>query len=258
VTEIHQQALVDPTAEIDEDVSIGPFSVIGPDVRIAAGTRIASHVVINGPTRIGKHNEIFQFASLGDAPQDIGYQGEPTRLEIGDHNVIRESCTISRGTVHGGGVTRFGSHNFMMAYAHVAHDCQVGDHGIFANGASLGGHVELGDYVTLGGYALIHQHVRVGSYSFCGMGAGVSKDVPPYMMIAGHPAQPHGLNAVGLKRRGFDREQIKRLRQAYKLLYLSGMKLDDAVQAIEQLDSNCDRLAALVNFIKSSKRSIVR
>jgi UDP-N-acetylglucosamine acyltransferase len=258
VTGIHPQALVDPSAEIDESVTIGPFSVIGPDVQIAAGTHIASHVVINGPTTIGKNNEIFQFASLGDAPQDISYKGEPTSLEMGDNNVIRESCTISRGTVHGGGVTRFGSHNFMMAYAHVAHDCQVSDNCIFANGASLGGHVELGDHVTLGGYALIHQHVRVGSYSFCGMGAGVSKDVPPYMMIAGHPAQPHGLNAIGLKRRGFDREEIKRLRQAYKLLYMSGLKLDEAVQAIEQIDTSCAKLAALIDFIKASKRSIVR
>lgn len=255
---IHPQAIIDPSAKIDEGVSIGPFSVIGADVQIGADTRVASHVVINGPTTIGTGNDIFQFASIGDAPQDISYKGEPTRLEIGNNNVIRESCTLSRGTVHGGGVTRFGDNNFMMAYAHVAHDCQVGSHGIFANGASLGGHVILGNYVTLGGFALIHQHVRVGSYSFCGMGAGVSKDVPPYMMVAGHPAEPHGLNAVGLKRRGFSSGEIQTLRQAYKLLYMSGMKLDDALDAIQQLDEACEKLAALVDFIKASRRSIVR
>jgi len=257
MSEISPQALVDPSAVIAEGVSIGPFSVIGADVEIGAGTWIGPHVVINGPTRIGENNKIYQFASVGEAPQDIGYQGEPTKLEIGDNNIIRESVTMSRGTVKGGGVTRIGSNNFFMAYTHVAHDCQVGSHVIFANGASLGGHAVINDYVTLGGFALIHQFVKVGAYSFCGMGSGVNKDVPPYMIVTGNPADARGLNTVGLKRRGFSAETIKALKNAYREVYTSGKKLVDAVDALQQ-GEQCAEVETFIDFIKNAERSIVR
>lgn len=258
MTQVHPQAIVDSRASLADNVSIGPFSVIGPEVEIGEGTWVGSHVVINGPTSIGKHNRIYQFSSLGEAPQDIDYRGEQTRLEIGDNNVIRENCSLNRGTPHGGGVTRFGNNNFMMAYAHVAHDCQVGSYTIFANGASLGGHAVIGDYVILSGFALIHQFVNVGAYSFCGMGAGVSKDVPPYIIVSGNPAEAHGLNSTGLKRRGFSADTIKILRDAYRTVYKSGFKLGDAVKELKAQYADNIEVQYFADFIDSAKRSIVR
>jgi len=258
MSSISSQSVIDPSAKIAEGVSIGPFSVIGPDVEIDEGTWIGPHVVINGPTKIGKRNKIFQFTSLGEEPQDISYKGEPTRLEIGDDNIIRESCTMSRGTQNGQGVTRVGSHNFIMAYAHIAHDCQVGSHVIFANGASLGGHVVIGDYVTLGGFALIHQFVKVGAYSFCGMGSGVNKDVPPYIIVTGNPADARGLNSVGLKRRGIPADSIRALKNAYRDIYTSGMKLTEAVEQLQEQDKKCPEVENFVEFIRTAERSIVR
>lgn len=255
---IDTRAVIDPAAKIAAGVSIGPFSVIGPDVEIGEGTWIGPHVVINGPTKIGKNNKIYQFASIGEGPQDISYHGEPTRLEIGDDNIIRESCTISRGTVKGGSLTTVGNNNFLMAYSHVAHDCHVGSYTIFANGASLGGHVEIGDYVILGGFALIHQFVKVGAYSFCGMGCGVSKDVPPYLIISGNPAEAHGLNSIGLKRRGLTDSAIKGLREAYRIVYKSGLKLADAVAEVKSRLPDCAEAQNFADFIAKAERSIVR
>ena len=251
-------AVIDPNAKIAEGVSVGPFSVIGADVEIGEGSWIGPHVVINGPTKIGKNNKIYQFASVGEGPQDISYKGEPTRLEIGDDNIIRENCTLSRGTVKGGGLTTVGNNNFFMAYSHVAHDCHIGNHTIFANGASLGGHVDIGDYVTLGGFALIHQFVKVGAYSFCGMGCGVSKDVPPYIIISGNPAEAHGLNSIGLKRRGLSDSAIKGLREAYRIVYKSGYKLDVAVEKVKSQLPDCAEAQTFADFIANAERSIVR
>jgi len=255
---ISPHAIISPSASIADGVSVGPFSIIGDDVEVGEGTWIGPHVVINGPTKIGKHNKIFQFASLGEEPQDIGYKGEPTRLEIGDGNIIRENCTMSRGTEHGGGVTRVGNNNFIMAYSHIAHDCQVGSEVIFANGASLGGHVVIEDYVTLGGFALIHQFVKVGAYSFCGMGSGVNKDVPPYMIVTGNPAEARGLNSVGLKRRGISADSIRALKNAYRDIYTSGMKLTEAVEQLQEQDMKCTEVENFVEFIRNAERSIVR
>lgn len=255
---ISEQAIIADSANLAEDVSVGAFSIIGADVEIGEGSWIGPHVVINGPTKIGKNNKIFQFTSLGEEPQDIGYKGEPTRLEIGDNNIIRESCTMSRGTVHGGGITRLGDNNFIMAYSHIAHDCQVGSHVIFANGASLGGHAVIQDYVTLGGFALIHQFVKVGAYSFCGMGSGVNKDVPPYIIVTGNPADARGLNSVGLKRRGIEVSAIKALKNAYRDVYTSGMTLTDAIEQIQKQQGNCEEVNNFVEFIENAERSIVR
>jgi len=255
---IHPSAIIDPTAKLADNVSVGAFSIIGAGVEIGTGTWIGPHVVIDGPTVIGENNKIYQFSSLGGAPQDISYKDEPTRLEIGNDNVIRENCTLSRGTVHGGGVTRFGNENYMMAYAHVAHDCQVGNHVIFANGASLGGHVVIEDRVTLAGFALIHQFVRVGMFSFCGMGCGISKDVPPYLIVAGNPASAHGLNTIGLKRNGISTDSIKGLRAAYKTIYKSGLTLADAVADLKANASDNTEVNYFSDFIANAKRSIVR
>jgi len=255
---ISKQAIISDSASLAEGVSVGPFSIIGADVTIGEGTWIGPHVVINGPTTIGKQNKIFQFTSLGEEPQDVSYKGEPTRLEIGDNNIIRESCTMSRGTIHGGEVTRLGNDNFIMAYSHIAHDCQVGSHVIFANGASLGGHVVIQDYVTLGGFALIHQFVKVGAYSFCGMGSGVNKDVPPYIIVTGNPADARGLNSVGLKRRGIETSAIKELKNAYRDVYTSGMKLTDAIKQLRSQKEKCPEVNNFVEFICNAERSIVR
>ena len=255
---ISPHAIISSSASIADGVSVGPFSIVGDDVEVGEGTWIGPHVVINGPTKIGKRNKIFQFTSLGEEPQDIGYKGEPTQLEIGDDNIIRENCTMSRGTEHGGGITRVGNKNFIMAYSHIAHDCQVGSEVIFANGASLGGHVVIEDYVTLGGFALIHQFVKVGAYSFCGMGSGVNKDVPPYMIVTGNPAEARGLNSVGLKRRGISSDSIRALKNAYRDIYTSGMKLTEAVEQLQEQDMKCAEVENFVEFIRNAERSIVR
>ena len=255
---IDPRAAIDPAAELDEGVSVGPFAVIGAGVQIGAGSEIGPHVVIRGETRIGRDNKIFQFASIGEDPQDKKYAGEATRLEIGDRNRIREFCTIHRGTVQDGGVTRVGDDNLLMAYTHVAHDCQVGNNAIMANAASLGGHVRLGDWAILGGFTIVHQFCRIGAHSFAAMGSTISKDVPPYVMIGGHPAEPHGINVEGLRRRGYSSEQVARIKRAYKTLYNSGMRLSEAISQIENECLDCQELQTFAQFLRASERSIVR
>lgn len=255
---IDRHAIVSPRAELAADVVVGPFSVIGADVRIGAGTIVGPHVVINGPTTIGAGNRIHQFASLGDAPQDKKYGGEPTRLEIGDRNIFRESCTMNRGTIHDKGVTRIGDDNLFLAYSHVAHDCMVGSNTVFSNCASLAGHVEIGDWVILGGLSAVHQHCKIGAHAFLAGGAIVTRDVPPYVMVAGNHAVPHAVNSEGLKRRGYTEEQIRAIREAYRLVYRSDLKLSDALQQIEPSAAERPELRLFVDFIRSSTRSIVR
>ncbi len=255
---IDPHALVSPQAKLAADVTVGPFTVIGPNVEIGPGSIVGPHVVINGPTRIGAENRFFQFASIGDAPQDKKYNGEPTRLEIGDRNVFRESCTVNRGTTHDKGVTRIGDDNLFMAYSHVAHDCVVGNNAVFANCAALGGHVEIGDWVTLGGLTAVHQFVKIGAYAFVGGGAIVTRDVPTYVMVAGNPAEPHSVNSVGLKRRGFTDEQIRNVRDAYRILYRSDLKLADALGKLRVLGETQPEVRVFVEFIGTSTRSLVR
>ena len=255
---IDARAIVSPEAELADDVSVGPFSIIGARVRIGPRTAVAPHVVINGPTTIGADNHIFQFASIGDAPQDKKYQGEPTRLEIGDRNVFRESCTINRGTILDKAVTRIGSDNLFMAFCHVAHDCVIGDHTVFANCASLAGHVEIGDWVILGGLTAVHQHTRIGAHAFLGGGAVLRGDVPPYVMVAGNPAAPHAVNVEGLKRRGFSEEQIRNIRDAYRIVYRSDLKLSEALARLAPQAAEHSEIRAFVEFIQASTRSLVR
>jgi UDP-N-acetylglucosamine acyltransferase len=255
---IDQRAVIDPSAKLASGVSVGPYAVIGPDVEIDAGTWIGPHAVINGPTRIGRDNKIFQFASVGEIPQDKKYGGEPTLLEIGDRNVIREYCTINRGTVQDVGVTRIGNDNWIMAYVHIAHDCQVGNNTIFANNASLAGHVNVDDYAILGGFTLVHQFCTIGAHAFTAMGSVIPKDVPPYVLVSGHMAKPYGLNSEGLKRRNFSPDSIKSLRKAYQIIYRSGLTLQEAISQLEVLAQECAEVGHLVNFLGKSKRGIVR
>jgi len=255
---IDPRAVIAPSAQIAADVDIGPFTVIGPDVVIGARTWIGPHAVINGPTVIGTDNKIFQFASLGDAPQDKKYRGEPTRLEIGDRNVFREFVTVNRGTTHDQGVTKIGSDNLLMAYTHVAHDCRLGDKIVMSNCATLGGHVELGDWVIMGGLSAVHQHTKVGAHCFIANNAAVTRDVPPYVMAVGQPAEPHSVNAEGLKRRGFDAQQILNIKRAYRLLYRSKLKLADALEQLEKTAAEQPEIRPFVDFIRRSSRSIVR
>jgi UDP-N-acetylglucosamine acyltransferase len=250
--------VISPQAQLASDVEVGPFSVIGADVVIEAGTWVGPHVVINGPTRIGAQNKIFQFASLGDAPQDRKYAGEPTRLEIGDRNVFRESVTVNRGTTHDKGVTRIGNDNLFMAYSHVAHDCQLGDQIVMANCATLGGHVEIGDWVTMGGLSAVHQFTKIGAHCFIAHHAAVTRDVPPYVMAVGRPAVPHSINVIGLQRRGFTPQQIVNIRRAYRVLYRSGRKLAAALEELDKAAVGQAEIRPFVEFIKRSERSIVR
>jgi UDP-N-acetylglucosamine acyltransferase len=255
---IDPRAIIAPSAELAADVSVGPYSIIGSGVHIGPRSVIGPHAVINGPTTIGADNRIFQFASLGDEPQDKKHQGESTRLEIGDHNVFRESCTINRGTARDKGVTRIGNDNLFMAFSHVAHDCVIGNQTVFANCASLGGHVEIGDWAILGGLTAVHQFSRIGAHAFLGGGSIVSRDVPPYVMVAGNPAVPVAANVEGLKRRGFTEDQIKNIREAYRILYRSELKLADAVARLAPLVPTQPELRIFVDFIQSSTRSLVR
>ena len=255
---IDARAIVSPEAKLAPDVTVGPFSIIGPQVQIGARTVIGPHVVVNGPTTIGEDNRVFQFASIGDAPQDKKYRGEPTRLVIGDRNVFRESCTINRGTTHDKGVTTIGSDNLFMAFSHVAHDCVIGNNTVFANSVAMGGHVEVGDWVILGGLTAIHQFIKIGAHAFLGGGAILSRDVPPYVMVAGNPAVPHGVNVEGLKRRGFSEEQIRHIREAYRILYRSELKLGEALTRLISLAAEQPEIRALVDFIHASTRSLVR
>lgn len=255
---IDPRASVDPGAELAADVQVGPFTVIGGDVEIGDGTWIGPHVVIKGPTRIGCGNRIYQFASIGEVPQDKKYGGESTRLEIGDRNVIREFCTINRGTVQDAGVTRIGDDNWIMAYVHIAHDCLVGNRTVFANGASLAGHVQVDDDVVLGGFALVYQRCHIGVHSLCGFACGVTHDIPPYITVAGYRAEPHGINAEGLKRRGFLPEEIRAIRQAYKVIYRSHLKLDEAINKLNVMAEEFPRIKVMADFLAGSKRGIVR
>ena len=255
---IDPRAIISPKAELAADVSVGPYAVIGDHVTIDAGTTVGPHTVVMGPTRIGAHNRIFQFASIGDAPQDKKYAGEPTRLEIGDRNVFREFTTVNRGTTKDEGVTRVGSDNLFMSYSHVAHDCRVGSNVVLANTATLGGHVHVGDWVIMGGFSGVHQFCKVGAHAFIGNNAAVTRDVPPYITAVGQPAEPHSVNSEGLKRRGFTPENIRNIKNAFRILYRSDLRLEDAVKQLQALAAEQPELRALVDFIAASARSIVR
>ena len=255
---IDPRALIAPDAEIGAGVTIGAFTVIGAGVTIGDGCWIGPHAVINGPTTLGRQNKVFQFASVGDAPQDKKYAGEPTRLEVGDRNVFREFCTINRGTVGGRNVTRIGDDCLFMAYSHVAHDSIVGNRCVLSNCTALAGHVELGDWVILSGYSAIHQFCKIGAHAFLANNAAVTRDVPPYLLVAGSPAEPKGINSEGLKRRGFDAGQISHIKNAYRLLYRSGLKLVDAEAQLKELAVAQPELVPFVNFLSSSERSIIR
>lgn len=255
---IHPTAVIAPDAEIGANVEVGAYTVIGAGVQVGDRTRIGPHVVIEGPTRLGADNHVFPYASIGSAPQDKKYKGEPTRLEIGDRNVIRECVTLNRGTVQDQGVTRIGNDNLFMAYAHVAHDCVIANHCILANNATLGGHVYLADWVIMGGLSGVHQFCKVGAHAFIANNAAVTRDVPPYVMAVGQPAAAHSVNAEGLKRRGFTAEQVRNIRNAFRLLYRSGLKLADAEAQLAVLAQQQPELRLLAEFLPQSTRSIVR
>lgn len=255
---IHPSALVDPDADLDSSVEVGPFAVIGAGVEIDAGTRIGPHAVLRGPMRIGRDNRIFQFASVGEDPQDKKYSGEPTRLEMGDRNQVREFATLHRGTVQDQGVTRIGDDNLFMAYTHVAHDCRIGNQVILANAASLGGHVEIQDWAILGGFTIVHQFCRIGAHAFCAMGSVLTRDVPPYVTVGGHPAEPHGINSEGLKRRGFSPVAIRAIKRAYRALYMANLKLDEARTQIAGMAADTPELRPLLDFITADGRGLAR
>lgn len=254
---IHATALIDPSAQLADDVEVGPYSIIGPEVVIGAGTVIGPHVVIKGPTTLGERNRIFQFASVGEDCQDKKYKGEPTRLEMGDDNVVRESVTLHRGTAQDLSLTKIGNGNLFMAYSHVAHDCVVGNHCILANQATLAGHVTLGDFVILGGLSAIHQFSRVGAHAMCGGGSIILKDIPAYVMASGHPAETHGINYEGLKRRGFSKEAMQALRNAYKVVFRQGLNLQDAISKLES-SPVLPEVQVFLDSIKNSTRGITR
>ena len=255
---IHPTAIVHPGARLAENVQVGAYSIIGEHVEIGAGTTVGPHVVIEGHTRIGRNNRIYQFCSIGSDPQDKKYANEPTRLEIGDGNTIREFCSFSTGTVQDGGLTRVGNDNWIMAYVHVAHDCHVGNNTIFANNATLAGHVSVGDWAILGGFTGVHQFVRVGAHSFCGVGTVLLQDLPPFVTVSGNPSAPHGINSEGLKRRGFTSEGIMAIKRAYKTLYRNGLTLDEARKQIAQAALEQPELQQFSDFIAESGRGIVR
>lgn len=262
MTRIHSTALVDPAAELADDVAVGPFAVIGAKVRIGAGTSVGAHTLIDGRTTIGRGNRIFSFCAIGGPPQDKKYAGEDTLLEIGDGNTIREFCTLNTGTVQDGGRTRVGSHNWIMAYVHIAHDCRVGDHAILANSVQLGGHVHVGDWAILGGITGVHQFVRIGAHAMTGAGTTLLQDLPPFVICNGNPAQPHGINLEGLKRRGFSAATLHALRRAYKTIYKEGRTVADALAALETAAGDDAQAAAHVRsfaaFVRDSSRGIVR
>ena len=255
---IHPTAIVDPRARLGAGVRVGPYSVIDGDVEVGEGTTIGSHCVLTGHTTIGRDNRIFHFCSIGEANQDKKYRGEPTRLEIGDRNTIREYCSINRGTAQDRGATTVGNDNWIMAYCHIAHDCVVGDHTVFANNATLAGHVWIGDHTVLGGFTGVHQFVKVGAHVMAGVSSVVLQDVPPYVTVAGHPCTPHGINGEGLKRRGFTPEALAALKRAYRTLYKSGLTLAEAKAELERQAQSAPEVRALVDFLATSTRGIVR
>jgi len=255
---IHPTAIIDPNAKLGEGVQVGAYSIIGPDVVIGDGTVIGSHVVIKGPTTIGKQNQIFQFASVGEIPQDLKFKGEYTTLEIGDRNIIREFASLSRGTLHGGGVTKIGHQNLIMSYVHIAHDCIVGNQVIFANNASLAGHVIVDDFATISGFSIVRQFTRVGQYSFIAAASGVNKDILAFTLVSGAPARARGLNLVGLRRRGFTVEQILQLRRAYKVIYRQGLTTEEAIAILETMLPECADIQLFIDGIRGAERGIAR
>ena len=258
MAKIHPTALIDPKAELDGSVEVGAYALIGAGVTIGARTTVGAHCVIEGNTRIGEDNRIWQFASIGAAPQDKKYAGEPTGLEIGNRNTVREFCTLNRGTAQDTGVTRLGDDNWIMAYVHVAHDCQLGNQIVLANSTQLAGHVHIGDWAVLGGFTGVHQFVRVGAHVMTGIASVLTKDLPPYIMCGGNPTAPHGINSEGLKRRGFTQGQIENLRRAYKVLYRSGHTLEVARAELESAAANQPELRLLLDFFAASTRGILR
>lgn len=255
---IDSRAIIDPRAKIASNVTVGPWTLIGPDVEIGEGTVIASHVVIKGPTTIGKHNKIFQFATIGEECQDKKYKGEPTRLEIGDHNVIREGCTLHRGTIQDKGLTKIGSHNLLMAYVHIAHDCVLGNNIIMANNASLAGHVHVDDWAIMGGFSAAHQFTKIGAHSMIGGGTILLKDVAAYVVVNGNPASAHGINIEGLKRRDFSKPTLQALINAYKIVYRQGLVVEEALKQIKPMVKEIPELQLFINSIESSTRGIIR
>lgn len=255
---ISPHAIIEEGATLGKDVSVGHFSIVGKNVKIADGTIIGPHVTLSGHTSIGKNNRIFQYASVGEVPQSMSYHDELTKLVIGDNNVIREFCTLHAGTKEGGGLTRIGNDNFLMAYVHIAHDCTLGDKIIFANGSSLAGHVDVGDHVIFGGFTLIHQFCKVGAHVMTGIGAVSFKDIPPFLKVAGNTARPYGINVTGLQRRGFGEEDISALKVAYRKLYRSKLSFQDAINDINKLASANSHVKSFVNFLAESERGVVR
>ncbi|PHS71295.1 MAG: acyl-[acyl-carrier-protein]--UDP-N-acetylglucosamine O-acyltransferase [Cycloclasticus sp.] len=255
---IHPTALIDPSSSVDENVKIGAYTIIGANVSIGSGTEIGPHVVVNGTTTIGKNNRIYQFASIGEDPQDKKYAGETSFLGIGDNNEIREFTTIHRGTTQDKNLTSIGNNNLLMAYTHVAHDCVIADGVILANAASLGGHVHIGSHVILGGFTIVHQFCHLGDHCFSAMGSAISKDVPPYVMVGGRPTKPHGINSVGLDRKGFSPASILNIKRAYKVLYKSGLKLSEATVELGKLAADEPKLKGMMGFLENSNRSILR
>lgn len=258
MTTIHPTALVDPQARLAPDVEIGAFTVVGPDVELGAGCVVGHHVVLSGHTRLGRNNRIFPFACIGEAPQDKKYKGEPTRLEIGDDNTIREYSTINVGTAQGLGITRVANGNWIMAYSHIAHDCEIGSNVVLANACQLAGHIFVGDQVILGGGTLVHQFCRIGAHAFTAGGSVVLRDVPPYVMAGGNSAQPHGINSEGLKRRGFTPADIELIRRAYKVLYRSKLGFEEAKLAIAEQARSHPLLAVLSEFLATTERGVIR
>jgi UDP-N-acetylglucosamine acyltransferase len=258
MSRIHKTALVDPSAKIADDVEIGAFSIVGPKVTIGAGSWIGPHVVVTGRTTIGRNTRIFQFASMGEEPQDKKYDGEDTELIIGDDTTIRELCTFSRGTAQGGGKTVIGNDNWIMACVHIAHDCQLGDHIIMANNASLAGHVTVGDHAILSGYSLIHQFCNVGEHSFTSFASHVNQSIPPYVTVSGEKARAKGVNTEGLRRRGYSPEEIQQVRRAYKLLYRSGLPLEEAKTKLAEMAEDHAEIRPWVEFLDTTVKSFIR
>jgi UDP-N-acetylglucosamine acyltransferase len=256
--QIHPTAVIEDGAQIGSDVSIGPYAVIGSNVVLGDGNKIGAHVVIEGHTTIGSNNQFFPFTAIGGEPQSISYKGEPTETRIGDNNVFRENITVNRGTMDDEGITSIGNNNLFMAYVHIAHDCRLGSDLLFSNNASLAGHVKVGDYVVLAGYTLVHQFCRIGEHSFCGVNTFCIQDIPPYMLVAGNKAITHGINIRGLRRRGFNKDEIAELKRAYKVIYRSGHTVKAALDEIDSREWGTPHVAALADFIRNSKRGVIR